>query len=267
MQKQAPTLGRMLVMVGFALSCFGLLLFLWLAFGGPIPLSPKGYRFTTSFGEATQLAKEADVRISGVSVGKVKDIETGLDGRSKATIQLEAKYSPLPKDSKAILRQKTLLGETYVELTPGDPSSGTIPEGGAMPAGSVSPTVELDEIFRSFDARTRKDFQVWMQSQAVAIAGRGQDINDALGNLAPFAEDASRLLEQLNSQEGAVRRLVRNSGYVFGALSERDHQLRSLITNSNRVFSTTAARDTELSQIFHILPTFETESALTVTRL
>ena len=76
MQKQAPTLGRLLVMVGFALSCFGLLLFLWLAFGGPIPLTPKGYRFQTSFGEATQLAKEADVRISGVSVGKVKDIET-----------------------------------------------------------------------------------------------------------------------------------------------------------------------------------------------
>ena len=47
-------------------SCFGLLLFLWLAFGGPIPLKPKGYRFQTSFAEATQLAKEADVRISGV---------------------------------------------------------------------------------------------------------------------------------------------------------------------------------------------------------
>ena len=76
MQKQAPTVGRLLVMVGFALSCFGLLLFLWLAFGGPIPLKPKGYRFHASFGEATQLAKEADVRISGVSVGKVKTIQT-----------------------------------------------------------------------------------------------------------------------------------------------------------------------------------------------
>ena len=60
-------------MVIFALSCFGLLLFLWLAFGGPIPLKPKGYRFQRRFAEATQLAKEADVRISGVPVGKVKD--------------------------------------------------------------------------------------------------------------------------------------------------------------------------------------------------
>src|SRR3954451_617211 len=102
MQKQVPTLGRLLVMVGFALSCFGLLLFLWLAFGGPIPLSPKGYRFATSFGEATQLAKEADVRISGVSVGKVKTIATQSDGRSKVTIQLTEKYAPIPKDTKAI---------------------------------------------------------------------------------------------------------------------------------------------------------------------
>src|ERR1051325_881829 len=128
MQKQAPTLGRMLVMVGFALSCFGLLLFLWLAFGGPIPLSPKGYQVPTSFGGATQLAKEADVRISGVSVGKVKTIETQEDGRSDVTIQMKSKYAPVPKNTRAVLRQKTLLGETYVELTPGDKSSGMLPE-------------------------------------------------------------------------------------------------------------------------------------------
>ena len=58
-------------MVLFALSCFGLLLFLWLSFGGPIPLKPKGYRFKVAFPEATQLGLEADVRVAGVSVGKV----------------------------------------------------------------------------------------------------------------------------------------------------------------------------------------------------
>src|SRR5919205_3632191 len=115
MQKQAPTLGRLLVMVGFALSCFGLLLFLWLAFGGPIPLKPKGYQVQVSFGEATQLAVEADVRISGVPVGKVKTVEPDQkSGRSFATLQIEPRFAPISKDTKAILRQKTLLGETYV---------------------------------------------------------------------------------------------------------------------------------------------------------
>ena len=171
-------------MAGFALSCFGLLLFLWIAFGGSIPLKPKGYRFVASFAEATQLAQEADVRISGVPVGKVKVIEPNkTTGRSDVTIQLDSRYAPLPSDARAILRQKTLLGETYVELTPGNRTAPKIAEGGRLRTTQVSPTVELDEIFRSFDPKTRQAFQVWMQTQAQAIKGHGRDINDALGNL------------------------------------------------------------------------------------
>src|SRR3712207_3632490 len=139
-------------MVLFALSCFGLLLFLWLAFGGPIPLKPQGYRFTTSFAEATQLAEEADVRISGVPVGRVKAITPDeRTGRSDVVIELQSRYAPLPSDARAVLRQKTLLGETYVELTPGTSDAPKIPENGELPQGRVSETVELDEIFRSFD--------------------------------------------------------------------------------------------------------------------
>src|SRR5437773_3399900 len=128
MQKQVPTVGRLLVMAVFTLSCFGLLLYLWSAFGGAVPLKPHGYRFHANFAEATQLAQEADVRISGVNVGKVKKIDLGSGGRTDATIELKDKYAPIPADAHAILRQKTLLGETYVELTPGNKSAGVIPE-------------------------------------------------------------------------------------------------------------------------------------------
>src|SRR5688500_19865626 len=101
MQKAAPSFGRIAVMVGFALSCCALVLFLWLAFGGPVPLKPKGYRVDASFAEASQLATEADVRISGVPVGKVRAIELdAATGRSVVTLELEARYSPLPSDAK-----------------------------------------------------------------------------------------------------------------------------------------------------------------------
>ncbi|MCW2998427.1 MAG: hypothetical protein JWN65_1976 [Solirubrobacterales bacterium] len=269
MQKQAPTLGRILTMVGFALSCFGLLLFLWLAFGGPVPLQPKGYRFNTSFAEATQLAKEADVRISGVSVGKVKTIAPDKsNGRARAVIEIDPQYAPIAKDTKAILRQKTLLGETYVELTPGNGAkAGWIKENGSLADSRVSPTVELDEIFRAFDPPTRAAFQTWMQQLAIGTKGRGRDLNDALGNLAPFAQDANTLLEILNSQSDAVQKLVRNTGEVFNALSERRGQLASLIQNSNTVFATTARRDRQLQATFVALPTFEKESKATIERL
>jgi virulence factor Mce-like protein len=267
MQKQAPTFGRMFVMVAFALSCFGLLLFLWLAFGGATPLAPKGYRFKTSFGEATQLAKEADVRISGVSVGKVKDITTTPDGRSLTVIQLNPKYAPLPKDARAILRQKTLLGETYVELTPGHRSSGYLPENGTLPASQVSDTVELDEILSTFDAKTREAFQTWLQGQAAGLQGQGANLNSALGNLAPFAVDTNTLLRILKAQGTDVRGIVNGTGDVFNALTARDDQLASLIRNSNAVFSTTAQQTQDLQAIFKALPTFEKESTQTVKRL
>ncbi len=45
MVKETPTPGRLAAMALFTLSVFGLLLFLWLAFGGSIPLRPEGYRF------------------------------------------------------------------------------------------------------------------------------------------------------------------------------------------------------------------------------
>src|SRR3954454_14798937 len=268
MQKQTPSLARVMVMAGFALSCFGLILFLWLAFGRPIPLQPKGYRVVVSFKEAGQLAQEADVRISGVSVGKVKAIEPDpKTGESDATIELDERYAPLPRDTRAMLRQKTLLGETYVALTPGSKGAGTLPEDGRLPQGQVASTVELDEIFRAFDAKTRDNFRSWMDQLALASDGRGADVNAAFGELPSFATDTNTLLKVLNAQQPTVRRLVANTGVVFDALSARDDQLRSLIDNANRVFETTALRDDELADTFRVLPTFERESTLTVNRL
>jgi ABC-type transporter Mla subunit MlaD len=142
-----------------------------------------------------------------------------------------------------------------------------VPENGSLRESHVSDTVQLDEIFRTFDADTRAAFQTWMQEQAKGIGGYGRDINDALGNLAPFAEDTARLVDILNRQEGAVRGLIANTGVVFDALSERDGQLRSLIENSNRVFAATASRDEQLKETFIALPTFERESAQTLERL
>src|SRR3954463_14805360 len=116
MQKSAPTLPKLLTMVVFALTCFGLLLFLWLSFGGTIPLKPKGYRVKVAFPEATQLGLYADVRTAGVTVGKVRTKELDPHGnRTIATIELDRRFAPLHANARAILRQKTLLGETYIE--------------------------------------------------------------------------------------------------------------------------------------------------------
>jgi virulence factor Mce-like protein len=267
METQTPAIGRILIAIGFAISCFALALFLWIAFGGPVPLSSEGYKVTVPFREAGQLAQSADVRISGVSVGRVSRIEQGSEGQAEAILEIDSRYAPIPRDTQAILRQKTLLGETYVELTPGSEESGSLSEGDTLPPAQVADSVELDEVFRAFDPRTRAAFQGWMQGAASAFRGRGEDLSVAIASLDPFADEAERALRLLDSQSLAVREFIRNGGEVFGALSERRGQLRGLIENANTVFGTTARRNEDLAEAFTIFPTFLRESRATLTRL
>src|SRR6266545_7387135 len=134
MIKQAPSIGRIVAMVVFTLSVFGLLMFLWLSFGGSIPLRPKGYRMEVAFPEAATLAQEADVRLAGVNVGKVKakQLREGT-ARTLVEVDLNRSYAPIPKGARAILRQKTVFGEAYVELSPGHRAAGLLADGGTLP--------------------------------------------------------------------------------------------------------------------------------------
>ena len=267
MVKQTSRYG-VLAMVGFTAACVGILLYLWLAFGGSIPLRAESYRFQVRFPEAGQLTQEADVRISGVNVGKVKTKQANpRTGLTDATIELDSEFAPIPVDTKAIIRQKTLLGETYVELTPGVRGTRMLADGGTLPIGAVSPTVELDEIFRAFDPDTRRAFSNWMDEQGRAVGDRGAALNAALANLTPFAQDSEDVIRILKRQNVATRTLVRDTGEVFDALSERRGQLRGLIENSNRVFATTAGRDQQLAEAFVALPTFLRETRTTTKRL
>jgi phospholipid/cholesterol/gamma-HCH transport system substrate-binding protein len=268
MSKRAPSTGQLLVIAGFALSCFGILLFLWITFGGPTPFKAKQYEIKVPFNEATNLAQQSDVRISGVTIGKVQKIEVAPNGeQALATIDIEDKYGPIPEGTRAILRTKTLLGETYVELTPGSRTAPKLKDGETLPAANVAESVQLDEIFRTFDARTRRAFQEWMQNGAIAIEGRGQALSDAFAEFQPTFADFDKLFRVLDGQGLAVRQLFRNGAVTLRALRGREGQLADLITSSNAVFQTTAARDRDIEALFRAFPTFEDESKLTLERL
>jgi phospholipid/cholesterol/gamma-HCH transport system substrate-binding protein len=255
-------------MVAFAASCIGLLLFLWISFGGSVPLAPQGYRLTAEFNNATELGTEADVRISGVNVGKV--VQISLDhktGLTRAVMQIDPQYAPRPSDTRAILRAKSLLGETYVELSPGSSSGPTLPDGGTLPRGQVAPTVQLDQILSTFDPATRRAFMIWQQQDGIALTGRGQDFNSAFAELYPFATDVESVLAVLRRDSAATSTLLRDGGQVFSALSRSPAQLQGFIRNSNAVFAATAAQDTALADTIRAFPAFTVATRQTIERV
>ncbi len=257
MQKRAPTLANLLVIVLFALSCFGLLLFLWESFGGSVPLKPQGYRFSVNLPRTLLLAEDSDARISGVPVGHIVSLVKSTSGRNHVTVEIDHQYAPLRRDARVILRQKTLLGETYMEIIPGPRTGPLLPDGGRLADSHVEPIVTFDDILAALDPKTRRDFQLWQQTLAASFEGRGEDLNATFATLNPFVGHANQVTSVLASQEGALTAIVHNTGVVFDALSERDHQLRGFIVNGERTFSALAQSSQAFAQAFRELPAFE----------
>jgi ABC-type transporter Mla subunit MlaD len=268
MSKRAPSTVQLAVITAFALSCFGILLFLWVTFGGSTPFKAKSYQIKVPFTEASQLAEQSDVRISGVDVGKVESIELGPGGKEAvALLNIDDKYAPLPQKTRAMLRTKTLLGETYVELSPGNRNEPTLPEDSTLPPAQVAESVQLDEIFQAFDPKTREAFQDWMREAAVAIEGQGQNLSYAIGNFDPTFTEFENLFRVLNSQKLAVSKLFSNGAKTFEALRGREGELANLIRSSNQLFTTTGERNEDIEALFRAFPTFQDQSRLTVDRL
>ncbi|MGA9858567.1 MAG: MlaD family protein [Solirubrobacteraceae bacterium] len=268
MNKQRPSNLAMLTMAAFTASCVGLLMFLWISFGGSLPLASQGYRFNVEFDQAVELATEAQVQISGVPVGHVVSIS--LDhrtGLSRAVLEIERQFAPRPADTRAILRSKTLLGETYVELSPGNPHGPILHDGATLPRAQVAPTVALDQIFSALDPVTRRAFQIWMQQAGIALTNRGEQFNAAFANLYPFATNVESVLAVLRRQGAATSTLLRDGGQVFAALGRSPAALQSFVRNSNALFAATAARNAELADTIRAFPAFLDQTRSSVNRL
>ncbi len=263
MVTQAPKRVAVMAVIAFTLSCIGLMAFVWVQFHGTVPFSAQGYRVKALFSETGLLVPNADVRISGVDVGTVTAVKAeGVD--SLVTLAIDHQYAPIPADARAILRQKTLLGEAYVELSPGARDAPALRDGGTLPASQVERAEQLDQVLNSFNAATRHNLQALLTGTYSALYGRGHDLNDAGGNLDPAVSDAASIADGLDRERGSVKRLISSAGTVLSTVGERSSDLRELITAGDQVLSATAARSERLTATVNALPPFLAELRATL---
>jgi virulence factor Mce-like protein len=255
MVTQAPKRSAVFAALAFTLSCVGLMIFVWTQFGGTVPFAPEGYRVHALFKETGLLVPNADVRIAGVNVGKVASVQArGVN--SYVTMDIDHQYAPIPVDTRAILRQKTLLGEAYVELSTGNGAGAKFADGGTIPSTHVEDTQQLDQVLSSFDKPTQRDLQLLLNGTYTSLAGRGQDLNDAIGNLDPTFTELAALVGVLNDQQANVRGVISNSATVLSTLGNRSADLQSLVGAGDQVLATTAARNRELTATIDAMPPF-----------
>lgn len=253
MVTQAPRRLLNAVAAAFILASIGLTLFVWHSVGGTLPLSARGYRVHVSFANASTLAPNADVRIAGVKVGKVVAVRP--DGlRTDATVELDHDHAPLAADARAILRLKSLLGETFVALTPGSRTARPVPDGGRLAVSRVASTQPLDRVLGMLDASARRDVDALLSSGATALRGRSADLDDALGNLDPVSAQLESISRILDGQHASVAALVRDGGTVLQTVGERRAALQGLVTAGDRLTAATARRAAGLTATTRALP-------------
>jgi MlaD protein len=177
-----------------------------------LPFVPT-YKLTLRVPDAANLVVGNEVRIGGDRVGIISDIEPVVHRDGKVTaalhVKLETAVEPLPVDSKIIIRPRSPLGLKYVEVTRGTSSRG-FEDGATVPLAAATPEpVEIDEFFNMFDEDTRAANQVNLREFGDALAGRGNDINEALVALVPLTQNLVPVMRNLADPQTGLAQFFR----------------------------------------------------------
>ncbi len=177
----------------------------------------QSYRLTAQVPNAAALVKGNEVRIGGVRVGIVESIEpvAAEDGSYSAAIalKLDKTVEPLPEDSTVIIRSRSALGLKYVQIVRGTSDQG-YPSGSVLPLSAATPEpVEFDELLSTFDEPTQKNIQRNLLEFGNALAGRGPNINEAIGALKPLLPRLERVTRAISDPQTGI-------GPFFTALAD-----------------------------------------------
>ncbi len=217
----------------------------------------SGYTVHADFVSASQLVTGNAVRVAGSSVGSVEDISLTANGRARVKIRIDDNdFSPLRRGTRAIIRQGSLSGvaNRYVDLQLGGADGADIPDRGAIPAESTSSAVDLDQIFNTFDPKTRKGVQKSIEFLRDLQAGDEDAANDALRYFNPAMSSSSRLFAQLNRNRRDFERFLVESGRLFTDLSARNGELASLTRNLATTTSALTSNGESLGIAVGLLP-------------
>ncbi len=207
-RRSGPSVTANPVLIGAATTLV-VIVAIFLAFNANngLPFVPT-YRVIAEVPNAADLVKGNDVRIGGTRVGVLSDIRPKRDanGRFSAllTMKLQTSVRPLAVDSTILIRPRSALGLKYVEITRGTSRKG-FADGATIPIANATPKpVEIDEVFNTFDAATRRGSQGNLTELGNGLAGRGPDLNLAIFNLGPLLTNIVPVARNLSNPSTRV---------------------------------------------------------------
>ncbi len=181
-------------------------------------------QYKAIFSDATGVVKGDDVRVAGVKVGNVQNVE--IVDRTKARVTFKvAKDQALTDSTKATIRYRNLVGQRYISLSEGVGGPNTLPDGATIPLARTAPALDLTVLFNGF--------------KPLFAALSPEDINKL----------SYEIITVFQGEGGTLESLLSHTASVTSTLASRDQVIGSLITNLNEVMVTIGNRDEQLSDL------------------
>jgi phospholipid/cholesterol/gamma-HCH transport system substrate-binding protein len=208
------------------------------------------------------------VDVAGVHVGEILGVQLHA---GQGVVQMEIDPSDgvphLFKNASAVLTPNTPLKDMYIDIDPGTPSAGVLPNNGTIAIEDTTSPTDSDELLDELDVDTRD----WFTSLITALAGgtrdRGGDIRALFEALGPTAEQTETIANLLSVRRGELADIVHNLGVLTSATSHDDKQLATLVDAGDTTVHALASQDGALQQAVRLLPGVLSQTRQTFTDL
>ncbi len=208
-----------------------------------LPFVPR-YILHVQAADASELAHGGDVRIGGALVGSVGSVTPARTSTGRAiavvNLQLYKSIEPLPVNSTFTVRLKGAIGLKYLQITPGDSKRG-FPNGATVPMSQFGAEVDFDQVLSMFTPPTRTGITQATIGFGQALAGRGSDLNDAIGAFVPLLDDLGPVMRNLSSPRTDLAGFFHGLESYSAALAPVAQTQASLVGNLDTTFRALAS--------------------------
>ena len=233
--------------------------------------SSRGKTYKVVFDNAFGLVEGGDFQVGGVTAGKTSDLEVvkrkGEPPRAVVTVEVaEAGFGDFRKDASCDIKPQSLIGEYFVDCQPGR-SPEKLPEGGTVPVEQTTSTIPADLVNNILRRPYRERLRLIITTLGTGLAGRPEDLAEALRRAHPGLRETSRVLNILGGQNQVIKDFISDSDRVIEELEANKRDVARWVDEAGDTAEITATRREELERTFQKLPTFLDELRPTMARL
>lgn len=206
------------------------------------------------FAAALNLYAGNDVRVAGVNVGRVTNVQQH-DGQAVVELGLDDTVWPLPRGSSAEIRLGSTSGNAnrYVELTLGPRGAPSVHDGGVIAAATAAP-VELDQILGTFDRPTRRNLAATLANAHSAMGDQASELNGGIHALPPALRATAGVMDDLAQSQQSLSELVYAGDAVTRTLDAHRNALGSLLQTAGATFDAVARNSEGLQRLLDAFP-------------